>query len=51
MKEKEKEGCGCRKTGSAGQNQGQEIGILIGMESSFNKDGGAISVEGRLLSS
>ena len=51
MKEKAKEGCGCRKTGSSVQDQRQEIGMLIGMETAFNLDVGDISVEGRLLSS
>ena len=44
MKEKAKEGCGCRKTGSREENQRQGMDTSIGMEPAFNKDGGAISV-------
>lgn len=51
MKEKAKERCRARKKGSWDENQRQEMDIFIGMEPSFNKDAGDISVEGRLLSS
>lgn len=51
MKEKAKGRCRARKKGSWDENQRQEMDIFIGMEPSFNKDAGDISVEGRLLSS
>ncbi len=48
MKENEKGRSQGRKTGSLGEKLKAEIAISIRMESAFNKDDGAIFVEGRL---
>lgn len=50
MKENEKGRSQGRKTGSLGEKLKAKIAISIRMESAFNKDDGAIFVEGRLHS-